>query len=180
MKFYLETKRLILREIQKTDIYRFFKLDSNKKVHQYLGKNPIKTIKQAEENIEFIHQQYKELGIGRFACIEKSTGKFIGWSGLLLNKGEKEKLNNHQNFIEIGYRLITEFWGKGYASESAFSCLDFGFKKMNYDVIYGAADLQNLGSIKILNKIGLKFVNEFDCKNLKVSWYELKNSNYER
>ena len=56
MKFYLETKRLILREIQKTDIYRFFKLDSNKKVHQYLGKNPIKTIKQAEENIEFIHQ----------------------------------------------------------------------------------------------------------------------------
>ena len=144
MKFYLETKRLILREIQKTDIDGFFKLDSNKKVHQYLGNNPIKTIKQAEENIEFIHQQYKELGIGRFACIEKSTGKFIGWSGLLLNTGEKEKLNNHQNFIDIGYRLIPEFWGKGYASESAFACLDFGFKKMNYDVIYGAADYTKL------------------------------------
>ena len=91
MKFYLETDRLILRDLKETDVEGMFALDSDKKVHQYLGNNPIKTKLEAEKNIQFILNQYKELGIGRFACIEKSSGEFIGWSGLKLNTGEKEK-----------------------------------------------------------------------------------------
>ncbi|MCT4698110.1 GNAT family N-acetyltransferase [Tenacibaculum haliotis] len=178
MKFHLETDRLILREIRKTDINGMFELDSDEKVHKYLGKKPINTILQAEENIQFIHQQYKELGIGRFACIEKATGQFIGWSGLKHNTGEKEKLNGHKDFVDIGYRFIPRFWRKGYASETAFACLKFGFKEMNYDTIYGAADIENVGSNKILRKIGLQFVNQFNYKEVKVNWYELKKANY--
>ncbi|WP_275315321.1 GNAT family N-acetyltransferase [Tenacibaculum bernardetii] len=178
MEFHLETDRLILREIRKTDTNGMFELDSNEKVYEYLGKNPINTILQAEENIQFIHQQYQELGIGRFACIEKETGEFIGWSGLKLNTGTKEALNGYQDFVDIGYRFIPRFWGKGYASETAFASLEFGFKKMNYDVIYGAADTNNIGSNKILNKIGLQFVNQFNYKDVKVNWYELKKANY--
>jgi ribosomal-protein-alanine N-acetyltransferase len=180
MKFYLETERLILREFQESDLEGMFELDSNPEVHKYLGNNPITTHKQAEDSIAFIQEQYKERGIGRFACIEKASGDFIGWSGLKLNQGEKETLNGFTNFIDIGYRLIPRFWSKGYASESAFACLDFGFKKMNYDIIYGAADVENIGSNKILQKIGLHFVNEFDYKGVNVNWYELKKSDYER
>ena len=178
MKFYLETERLILREIQNTDIDGMFALDSDAEVHKYLGNKPVKTKKESQEMINFIKEQYKELGIGRFACIEKSTGNFIGWSGLKLNVGEKEALNGYQNFIDIGYRFIPKYWGKGYGYESAVACLDFGFAKMNYDVIYGAADVENIGSNKILTKIGLQFINEFDYKDIKVNWYELKKSNY--
>ena len=178
MEFYLETERLILREIKKSDVNGIFELDSNQKVHQYLGNSPIKTKLQAEENILFIQKQYKELGIGRFACIEKSSGNFIGWSGLKLNTGEKEKLNGYQNFIDIGYRFIPKYWGKGYASETAIACLNFGFTEMNYDIIYGAADVKNIGSNKILRKIGLQFVNEFDYKEVKVNWYQLKKTDY--
>ena len=178
MEFHLETDRLILREIRKTDINEMFELDSDEKVHEYLGKNPINTILQAEENIRFIHQQYQELGIGRFACIEKETGEFIGWSGLKLNTGKKEALNGYQDFVDIGYRFIPRFWGKGYASETAFACLEFGFKEMNYDTIYGAADIENIGSNKVLRKIGLQFINQFNYKEVKVNWYELKKANY--
>lgn len=178
MKFHIETDRLILRDIKKTDIEGMFELDSNKEVHQYLGNNPIKKMAQAEENIQFILNQYEKLSIGRFACIEKETGNFIGWSGLKLNIGKKEELNGHQDFIDIGYRFIPKFWGKGYASETAFACLDFGFSKMNYDSIYGAADLENIGSNKILTKIGLNFVNQFDFKGVAVNWYKLEKSNY--
>jgi ribosomal-protein-alanine N-acetyltransferase len=178
MRFYLETERLILREIQETDINGMFELDSNAEVHKYLGNNPIKTKEQALEAIQFIRTQYKELGIGRFACIEKSSGYFIGWSGLKLNQGGKEALNGHQNFIDIGYRFIPKYWGKGYGYESAVACLEFGFNKMNYDTIYGAADVENIGSNKILTKIGLQFTNEFDYKSVKVNWYELKKSGY--
>ncbi|MDE0536885.1 GNAT family N-acetyltransferase [Tenacibaculum sp. L6] len=178
MKFYLETERLILREFRKSETEGIFELDSNPEVHKYLGNNPITTYKQAEDIITFFEEQYKERGIGRFAAFEKESGEFIGWSGLKLNTGEKEELNGFTDFIDIGYRFIPRFWGKGYASESAFACLDFGFKEMNYDIIYGAADVENIGSNKILQKIGLQFVNEFSFKGVDVNWYELKKSDY--
>lgn len=180
MKFYLETERLILREFRESETEGIFELDSNAEVHKYLGNNPITTYKQAEDIITFFEEQYKERGIGRFAAFEKESGEFIGWSGLKLNTGEKEELNGFTDFIDIGYRFIPRFWGKGYASESAFACLDFGFKEMNYDIIYGAADVENIGSNKILQKIGLQFVNEFGFKGVDVNWYELKKSDYDR
>ncbi|WP_435254067.1 GNAT family N-acetyltransferase [Tenacibaculum sp. A30] len=178
MKFYLETERLILREFRESETEGIFELDSNAEVHKYLGNNPITTYKQAEDIITFFEEQYKERDIGRFAAFEKESGEFIGWSGLKLNTGEKEELNGFTDFIDIGYRFIPRFWGKGYASESAFACLDFGFKEMNYDIIYGAADVENIGSNKILQKIGLQFVNKFDYKGVDVNWYELKKSDY--
>lgn len=182
MKFHLETERLILREIRKSDVNGIFELDSNADVHQYLGKNPITSKQQAEENINFIRKQYLEREIGRFAAIEKSSGNFIGWSGLKFNQGKKEALNNHQDYIDIGYRFIPKYWKKGYGLESAIACLAYGFNTMNYNTIYGVADVENIGSNKILKKIGLQFVNVFDynygSKLIKVNWYELKKENY--
>jgi ribosomal-protein-alanine N-acetyltransferase len=178
MKYHLETKRLIIREIREADLEGMYELDSNTKVHQYLGNNPIKTKEEAKNAIQFIKKQYKERGIGRFAVIEKKSGKFIGWSGFKLNTGEKEALNGFNNFIDIGYRFIPKYWKKGYGLEAAIACLEFGFKTLNYDIIYGAADVDNLGSNKILQKIGLQFVNEFEYDNVKVNWYQLKKENY--
>ncbi|CAM1368116.1 GNAT family N-acetyltransferase [Tenacibaculum xiamenense] len=178
MEFYLETENLILRQFQETDVSHIFELDSNPEVHKYLGNKPISTYKQAEEIISFFLEQYEQRKIGRFATFEKSSGDFIGWSGLKLNSGNKEELNGFTKFIDIGYRLIPKFWGKGYATESATKCLDFGFRAMNYDIIYGAAETANNGSNKILQKIGLKFVNDFIFEGSEAKWYELRKSDY--
>tara|TARA_R110002073_G_scaffold123234_1_gene266705 strand:+ start:2030 stop:2572 length:543 start_codon:yes stop_codon:yes gene_type:complete len=178
MKVKIETENLILREIRDSDIEGMFLLDSNEEVHKYLGNSPIKTKQQAKENISFIRLQYKERGIGRFAVIEKTTNKFIGWSGLKLNSGEKEKLNNLDEFIDIGYRFIPKFWGKGYATESSMAALNYGFITMNYDIIFGAAELDNLASNRVLKKIGLRFSNEFLYNEIKCNWYELKKEEY--
>ncbi len=180
MKFYIETERLILREVLETDVDGFFELDSDPLVHKYLGNKPIKTKEEAKNNLTFIREQYKEHGIGRFAVIEKSSGNFTGWSGLKFNKGEKELLNGFTNFIDIGYRLLPKYWGKGYATESSLACLEYGFKEMKYDHIYGAALLDNIASNKILKKIGLDFINEFAIEKDKANWYELDKTTYER
>jgi ribosomal-protein-alanine N-acetyltransferase len=178
MNFYLETDRLILREFLESDADGMFELDSNPLVHQYLGNNPIKSKQQAEEIIQFIQKQYKDLGIGRFAVIEKSSGDFIGWSGLKLNTGEKEALNGKKDFVDIGYRFIPKYWGKGYATESSITALKFGFETMNYSVIHAAAEVNNIASNKVLQKIGLKFVNQFLYSEALCNWYELKKEDY--
>ena len=178
MQFYLETERLIMRDVLETDVDGMFELDSNHNVHKYLGNNPIKIKEKAAEIIEFIHQQYKNLGIGRFAVIEKASGDFIGWSGLKFNTGEKEALNGKIDFYYIGYRFIPRYWGKGYATETSKAILDFGFKKMNLDTIVGAAETGNISSNKVLQKIGLKFINEFTYDNIPCNWYELKKEDY--
>ncbi|MFK2818535.1 GNAT family N-acetyltransferase [Flavobacteriaceae sp. LMIT009] len=177
MKVFVETERLILREILPIDVDGMFELDSDPEVHKYLGNNPIKTKEEASKAISFIRQQYAERGIGRWAVIEKASGDFTGWSGFKLNmKGEE--LNGKVNFYDIGYRFIPRYWGQGYATESAIATLKYGFETMNLQTIVGAAEQDNIGSNKILKKIGLRFCNEFTYKDIPCNWYELNREDY--
>ena len=141
-------------------------------------KKPIISKEKAENIIQFVQKQYTERGIGRFATIEKSSGDFIGWSGLKLNSDKKETLNGKTHFYDIGYRYIPRFWGKGYAIESSIVTLEYGFNKLNIETICGAAEIENIASNKVLQKIGLKFINQFDFEDVKANWYELKNIDY--
>jgi len=58
MKIFAETERLILREIDQEDAQGMFLLDSDPEVHTFLGNNPITSLKQATDTIEFIREQY--------------------------------------------------------------------------------------------------------------------------
>lgn len=180
MKIYAETERLILREIVPSDVKGMFELDSNSIVHKYLGNKPVRTTEETEKVIQFIRNQYKDRGIGRWAAIEKSTGDFIGWSGIKLNVGKKEELNGKQDFYDIGYRFIPRYWGKGYASESSFATLDFGFKELKIETMCGAAEVENIASNKVLQKIGLEFIEDFMYEGEKINWYELNKDDYEK
>lgn len=177
MKVYIETERLILREMLPTDVDGMFELDSDPLVHKYLGNKPIKTKEEAMKAIEFLRKQYSERDIARWAAIEKKSGDFIGWSGLKLNM-EGEGFNGKVNFYDIGYRFIPRYWGKGYATESAQAGLKYGFETMGLDVIVGAAEQGNIGSNKVLEKIGLQFSNEFKYDDIMCNWYELNKEDY--
>ena len=57
--------------------------------------------------------------------------------------------------------------------------LDFGFNKLNIETMCGAAETGNIASNKILQKIGLKYIEQFPCGGEMINWYELKKENYE-
>ncbi|MBC6112383.1 GNAT family N-acetyltransferase [Pedobacter fastidiosus] len=171
MKIFAETERLILRELLPIDAEGMFELDSDPDVHLYLGNNPIKSIEQSKSDIEFIREQYKRLGIGRWAVIEKETGDFVGWSGLKLIT---KLTNNHVNYYDLGYRFIKRFWGKGYATETAQASIDYGFNELNLDYIIGIADVDNLGSIHVLEKVGLKKIELFDYTGKLHHWMRIE------
>ena len=179
MTFHIETERLILRDLRLTDVELMFELDSNPLVHEHLGGKPFTDINQSLENVESILSQYKAHGIGRWAVIEKTSGNFIGWSGLRLNT--EYAMNDYVNYMDIGFRLIPKYWGKGYATESSLAALDYAFNTMNLKLINGITEFKNEASHAVLIKIGLKHTKDFifEKEQMKLRWYELKKENYE-
>lgn len=171
----IETERLILRKLIPSDDKSMFIMDSNPSVHQYLGKKPIASIEESRQYIENIQIQYIQNGIGRFAVILKETDEFIGWAGL---KFITEPINNHLNFYDIGYRFLEDYWGKGYGYEAAKAWLDYGFNQLNIQKICAYADIENKGSRKILDKIGLQSISAFDDDGISSIWLELTKTDY--
>ncbi|WP_454047131.1 GNAT family N-acetyltransferase [Chryseobacterium sp. Marseille-Q8038] len=171
----IETKRLILRKLEEADVERIFLLDSNPEVMKYLGE-PVTTVEESKEVIKMIQKQYEENGVGRLAIIEKESGLLIGWCGLKLLT---QPVNGYVNTLDLGYRLIPEFWGKGYAMEAAKASLYYGFDELKAAVIYAFADAGNTGSKHMLGKLGFEKTGEFtDESDVECFWYELKCEKY--
>ncbi|MCQ4141793.1 GNAT family N-acetyltransferase [Chryseobacterium sp. EO14] len=173
---HLETQRLILRKFEETDAERLFILDSDPEVMKYIGVPPLSDITESENVIKMIQQQYLDNGVGRLAVIEKESGLLIGWSGLKLITQE---INGYNNIYDLGYRFIPQYWGKGYALESAKASLDFGFNDLKAETIYAHAHSENEGSNHILRKLGFEKTGEFTEPDGICFWYELQNQNYD-
>ncbi len=175
----LETDRLIVRPLNETDLNDMFALDSNPKVHQYLGNKPITHKQEALNYIKSTIKQYNTTGVGRWAVIEKETKSFIGWCGLRLYNDMT--FNNKTNFYDIGYRLLPKYWGKGYATESAKACLNYAFSTLNLNTIYGITEKENAASHAVLLKIGLNYIEDFyhDAEQMTLRWYALNKTEYQ-
>ena len=170
MKIFTETPRLILREVTHDDIKGMFELDSDPEVHRYLGNLPITRIEEAKNIIDYIRLQYEKNGIGRWAVELKETGEFLGWCGMKFI--DDIEFDGQKYFHDVGYRFIRRYWGKGYGYESAQACFDYAFDTMKLDKLVGLAEVENIGSNKILSKIGLKFIKEFEFQQTLCNWYE--------
>jgi [ribosomal protein S5]-alanine N-acetyltransferase len=175
MEIFAETERLILREILPTDVDGFFELDSDPDVHRYLGNKPITNKGQAIAVIQSIRQQYVDNGIGRWAVIDKKTNEFVGWTGLKLIT---EEVNQHVNHLDLGYRLIKRYWGKGIATETAIASLAYAFDKLHAQEVYAMANVENKASNAVLQKVGLKFVETFYLEEMKKNWYKIEKEEF--
>lgn len=175
MQIYIETDRLILRAIEASDLQGIFELDSDSEVHRYLGGKPIKSMQEARSTIAYIQKQYEENGIGRWAVIDKMTNEFAGWSGL---KYEKE-VRSEMYYYDLGYRLKKKFWGRGIATETSLEALNYGFEIMNLKEIYGGAHIENIASNKVLQKVGLKFLETFEYDSAPHHWYKISKDEWQ-
>ncbi|RMB63360.1 N-acetyltransferase [Dokdonia sinensis] len=174
MEYHIETEHLILREIRIEDTGDLYRLDSNPVVHKYLGNKPISCMGKARHYIDYIIMQYEKYGIGRWATIEKSSGDFIGWSGLKMNF--EEEMNGHINYYDIGYRFMPEYWGKGYATESSIAAKDYFFGHFPGHKLCGLAEIGNGASCRVLEKIGLERKDDFyyEKEDVDIAWFELE------
>lgn len=163
MKYILETKRLKLRELDLIDAKDFYDLNSNPNVIKYTGDSAFKSIDEAKKFLEN-YQDYKLNGYGRWAVILKETNQFIGWCGLKLDDKE----------TDIGFRFFEEDWNKGYATESAIACVDYGFEELKLRRIIGRAMKKNVWSIRVLEKIGLQYERDIEFDGCEGAIYKVE------
>jgi ribosomal-protein-alanine N-acetyltransferase len=159
MEIMLETPRLILRKKEITDAPTMLALNSDQLVTQYTGDGPFESLQAAESIVEVVISQYEKYGFGRWAVQLKDTEEVIGWCGL--------KYHPETDMVDIGYRLFAKHWGKGYATEAASHSVKYGFDKLNIQRIIGNAMKANISSIRVFEKIGMKFLKETNlhCEN---------------
>ncbi len=151
MNIKLETPRLYLREFTIADVHMLYHMHQDPAVTRYTGDPlPWDSLAQTEKVlVEVILPQYKN-GIGRWAVHLKETDEFIGWCGLKQVDDE----------IDLGYRYMQKYWGKGYATEAAQAVLQWGISQQLPNII-GCADTENIASIKVLEKIGMRMPTNY-------------------
>ena len=103
-----------------------------------------------------IDEHHKQYGFGPWAM--EVEGKFAGSLGLNWVPFE----THFTPCVEIGYRLRTEFWGRGLATEAGQAALQYGFECLDLREIVAFTTLANKRSRRVMEKIGLVFSEEFD------------------
>lgn len=147
----LETTRCYLRELTIDDAQHFFDLNADEEVIKYTGDKAFESIESARQFLSN-YNPYKEHGYGRWAVIDKNTNEFLGWCGL--------KYSSELNEVDLGFRFHKKYWNQGFATETAQACLDYGLNQLNLTKIVGRAMEANSASVKVLEKIGMEFVEK--------------------
>ena len=167
MNVIIETSRLLLRTFTIDDAPLIYELNLDPDVIRYTY-DPIKDVEQANEILETtILPQYALYNHGRWAVHLKSDLRFIGWCGL--------KAIPQRNEIDLGYRFKKKFWGNGYATEAAFACIKYGFEKLNLHRIIGRAIPDNTTSLRVLEKCGMRYIEEGVVDGYPAVTYEIIN-----
>jgi [ribosomal protein S5]-alanine N-acetyltransferase len=159
----LQTERLLLRQITEADAPLIYALNTTPGVLQYVHEPALKDEADALRVInDIILPQYSLYNLGRWAIERKDDNQFMGWCGLKYLADIDE--------VDLGYRLMPQYWGKGYATEAARHTLQFGFAQRNLKTIVGRAHIDNVASWTVLEKIGMQFreLGEEDGETIKI------------
>ncbi len=150
------TPRLKLREWKEEDKDLFFRLNSDPRVMEFMPK--LLSKKESDYFVERIKTKFKKDGYSFLAVELIETQILIGLIGLSIPEFDA----CFTPCVEIGWRLAYDYWGKGYATEGAKASLNYGFQELNLSEIVSFTVPKNLRSRKVMERIGMKFIDEFE------------------
>ena len=146
----LETDRLILRELTPNDAEFIFELLNEPSFIQNIGDRHIRTLDDAGAYIvNGPVASYAKNGFGLYLVVLRETGESIGMCGLIRRDGLED--------VDIGYALVPRFWSRGYAVEAARATKAYAKEVIGLKRIVAIVDPANEGSIRVLEKIGLRY-----------------------
>lgn len=156
----LETDRLIIREISIDDAPFIFSLVNTPGWLKFIGSRNVNTINDAEDYIKNkIINSYEKNGYG-FYLVMLRTGKIpIGICGF----AKRDYLDSP----DLGFAFLPEYEGFGYAYEAALVCMNYAVNVLNFKIITAITVRSNVRSIKLLEKLNMKYNKTISAPNDK-------------
>lgn len=145
----LETKRLILRTWKEQDLDPLSAINQDPLVCEFLPK--IGDRATTKTLIQRFMNHYKKYGFTAYVVELKKNGEFIGFVGLLVTSFEA----HFTPAIEMGWRLASQHWGKGYATEAAKAVVDLAFTTLKLEEVVSFTVENNSRSRRVMEKIGM-------------------------
>lgn len=142
-----DTKRLSHRAMTVDDAVAFYALNSHPEVMRYTGEPPLQSVEEAREMIA-AYPDFNTHGFGRWGCVLKETGAMIGFCGL--------KYLDELGEVDVGFRFLPEYWGRGVATEACRACVELGFETMGLERTIALVLPENVASIRVLEKTGMR------------------------
>jgi len=168
-----ETKRLYIRKLNVSDIAIWESFFKNNTSLEYLGLDLSLDAKtQSKDWIERQLWRYGNRAYGHHGLILKETNEFIGQCGLLTQEidGNKE--------VEIGYHILPEYWGLGFASEAAQLFRNYAFDNDLCHSLVSIIDVRNIASQKVAEKNGMQRGKQVRYDDLDVYSYRIYKGDY--
>ncbi|MBS0629379.1 MAG: GNAT family N-acetyltransferase [Verrucomicrobia bacterium] len=161
----LKTIRLIIREFTQEDIDALASLLGNQQVMEFSVAGPLSKEQTQEYLMQRILPHYANHGFGLWAVVYE--GEVIGYAGLL------SQLIDGENLVELGYRLIPQYWGRGLASEAASAIAHYGFEKLKLNKIISIIEAKNGRSISVAKRLGMHYWKDADFHGKVTQIYHL-------
>jgi RimJ/RimL family protein N-acetyltransferase len=146
----IQTERLTLRKLTIDDAPFMLNLLNQPSFIQFIGDRGVRTLDDARKIIltRYI-DAYERLGFGVYLTLLRESQVPIGICGLIKRNGLDD--------VDVGYAFLPQYWLQGYASESVSAVLAYARDSLGIQRILGITTPDNLGSIRVLEKAGLKF-----------------------
>ena len=174
----LETKRLLLRKIRKTDAEHFFRLAGNANVAKYMLWQPHHSIKDTKESIEKIVQRYEQVACYCWGIALCSDDSLIGRIDLL-------RFDEIENSCSFAYMINDSFWGQGFGTEALSAVLDYAFEKLQMQIVRADHICENVASGAVMKKVGMQYTKTivgkyekngqtYDAKEYEITYHDWK------
>jgi len=163
------SNRLLYRPFALSDAENAFAVFGDAQVMQYSVSGRDLDLGATVARIQRYVGQNVATGFAPWAIVETATECVIGFCGLMRLEGG--------NDVEIAYRLRRDRWGKGMATEAATAWIDRGFSLLRLSRILAFVDPANTASLRVVAKIGMRFVESCRYEGIPVRKYEITNEN---
>ena len=145
----IETPRLILRRWRDSDREPFARINADPRVMEFFP-SPLSPA-QSDALMARIETHFRKHGFGLYAAELRSDGTFAGFIGLSVP-------SFHAHFtpcVEIGWRLASDVWGQGLATEAAQATLKHARDVLRLERVVSFTVPANVRSVRVMEKVGM-------------------------
>ncbi|MEV7796942.1 GNAT family N-acetyltransferase [Streptomyces sp. NPDC087512] len=147
----IRTPRLLLRSWRDDDLIPMADINADPRVMRWIDDGSVRDLDRTAEDIERWEEEWDEEGFGLFAVELLASGELIGFTGLSV----PEFLPEVMPAVAISWRIGSQFWGQGYASEAAHATLEFALQDRGLDRVIGINRTGDNASENVIRKLGM-------------------------